>query len=59
MRFEVLTEVRMTMLFFWVVTPCRLVGRCQRYGETSCPQLRWYLPTRLHGVTNQKKNIVT
>jgi hypothetical protein len=28
-RFEVLTvltAVRMTMLFFWVVTPCRLVG---------------------------------
>jgi hypothetical protein len=25
-RFEVLTAVRMTM-FFWVLTPCRLVGR--------------------------------
>jgi hypothetical protein len=24
MRFEVLTVVRMPMLFFWVVTPCRL-----------------------------------
>jgi hypothetical protein len=26
MRFVVLTAVRKTMLFFWVVTPCRLVG---------------------------------
>jgi hypothetical protein len=25
--FGVLTAVKMTMLFFWVVTPCRLVGR--------------------------------
>jgi hypothetical protein len=25
-RFGVLTAVRMTMLFFWVVTPYRLVG---------------------------------
>jgi hypothetical protein len=32
-RFEVLTAVRMMMLFFWVLAPCRLVGRCQRFGE--------------------------
>jgi hypothetical protein len=25
-RFEVLTAVRMTMSFFWVVTPCRPIG---------------------------------
>jgi len=24
---RILTAVRMTMLFLWVVTPCRLVGR--------------------------------
>jgi hypothetical protein len=22
------------VLFFWVLTPCRLVGRCQRFGGT-------------------------
>jgi hypothetical protein len=33
-RFEVLTAVKMSMLFFWVVTPCGLVGRYQRFGET-------------------------
>jgi hypothetical protein len=32
-RFEVFTAVRM-MLFFWVLTPCRFVGICQRFGET-------------------------
>jgi hypothetical protein len=26
-RLEVLTAVKMSMLFFWVVTPCGLVGR--------------------------------
>jgi hypothetical protein len=26
-RFEVFTAVKMTMLFFWVMKPCRLVGR--------------------------------
>jgi hypothetical protein len=30
---EVLTTVKM-MLLFWVVTPCGLVGRHQRFGET-------------------------
>jgi hypothetical protein len=32
-RFEVLTEVKMTMLFFWAVTPCRSGGRYQRFEE--------------------------
>jgi hypothetical protein len=31
---EVLTVVKITMLFFWVVTPYRLVGRYRRFGET-------------------------
>jgi hypothetical protein len=28
----------MSMLFFGVVTPCELVGRYQRFGETYCHQ---------------------
>jgi hypothetical protein len=39
-------EVSMTlmMMFFWVSAPCKLVGRCQRFGETYCLHLqpwRW------------------
>jgi hypothetical protein len=34
---------------FWVVTPCRLVGRYQRFGET------YYL----HGVATQNIVILT
>jgi hypothetical protein len=44
--FEVLTAVKLSMLALWVVTPCCLVGRYQRFGETSP-----------HGVTTQKTNI--
>jgi hypothetical protein len=36
-RFEFSSAVRMT---FWVVTPCRLVGRYQRFGETCCLYLQ-------------------
>jgi hypothetical protein len=32
--FEVLSAVNMSMLFFWVVTLCGLVGRYQRFGGT-------------------------
>jgi hypothetical protein len=32
-KFEVFTAVRMIMFIFWVLAPCRLVGRCQRFGE--------------------------
>jgi hypothetical protein len=32
---EVVTAVRMLMNF-WVLEPCRLDGRCQRFGETYC-----------------------
>jgi hypothetical protein len=35
-RFEVFMVVRMKMLFFWVLEPCQLVGRCQCFGETFC-----------------------
>jgi hypothetical protein len=34
MRFEVLTAVKMSMLIFWVVIPCELVGKYKRFGET-------------------------
>jgi hypothetical protein len=39
----------MTMLF-WVVTPCRLVGRHERFGETYC--------LHLQDVTTQKNIII-
>jgi hypothetical protein len=32
-RFEAFTAVTMMMMFFWVLAPCGLVGRCQRFGE--------------------------
>jgi hypothetical protein len=32
MRFEVLTVVKLSMLVFWDVTPCGLVGRHQRFA---------------------------
>jgi hypothetical protein len=34
-RFEVLTAANISMLEFWVVTPCGLVGRYQCFGETA------------------------
>jgi hypothetical protein len=49
-RFEILPAVRMTMLLFWVVKPCKLVGRHQCFGETYC--------IHLQGVATQKNNIV-
>jgi hypothetical protein len=60
----------MSMLVFWVLTPCGLERRFQRFGRTSLlhlyswrcrqyvPPKRWYLPTCSHGVTTQK-NIFT
>jgi hypothetical protein len=30
----------LTMLFFWVLTLCSLVGRYQRFGETYCLHLQ-------------------
>jgi hypothetical protein len=36
MRFEVLMAVKMPMLVFWLVMPCELVGRYDRFGETYC-----------------------
>jgi hypothetical protein len=34
MIFEVIMAAKISMLFFWVVTPCRLAGRYQRFGGT-------------------------
>jgi hypothetical protein len=33
-QFDILVSVSMKFLFFWVVTPCRLVGRYERFEET-------------------------
>jgi hypothetical protein len=44
MRFEVLTAVKMLMLVFWIVTPCGLVGRYQRFGGTYCLHLQVFSP---------------
>jgi hypothetical protein len=30
----------MSILFFWVVTPCRLVGRYQRFGGTTALKMK-------------------
>jgi hypothetical protein len=37
MRFEVIMMVEMSMLVFWVVVACGLVGKCQQcFGEAYC-----------------------
>jgi hypothetical protein len=43
MRSVVLTAVKMSMLVFWVVTPCGLVGRYQRFRGTYCLLLQGFL----------------
>jgi hypothetical protein len=57
-RFEVLTAVKMMM--FWVVAPCRLVGRYHRFGgmkmETVCfseTLVSTYESTRRHNPEQQ------
>jgi hypothetical protein len=40
MKSEVLTAVKMSTLSFWVVTPCGLVCRYQRFGATYCLHLQ-------------------
>jgi hypothetical protein len=35
-RFEVLTAMKVSMLVFWVVSPCGLIGRYQSFGGTYC-----------------------
>jgi hypothetical protein len=41
-RFKVCTAVVM-MMFFLVLTPCRMVCRCKRFGETLSPSSRSHL----------------
>jgi hypothetical protein len=35
-KLEVLTAAKMSMLVFWVIKPCGLVGRYQHFGGTYC-----------------------
>jgi hypothetical protein len=63
----------MSMLVFWVVTPCGLVGRYQRIRRDILPPSSgltywrqcvllpkcWYLPASKHGVATQKTKIVS
>jgi hypothetical protein len=46
-RFEVFMAVKIHVEVFWVVTPCSVVVRYQRFGV-------WYPITTLNGVTTQK-----
>jgi hypothetical protein len=48
LRFEVFTTVKMSMLVFWIVTPCGLVGRYQRFGGIYCPSSGRYNPEHQH-----------
>jgi hypothetical protein len=56
---------------FWVVTPCGVGVRCQRFRDPCCLHLQgevkwrqqgslkhWYLTTKLHGVITQKMETV-
>jgi hypothetical protein len=57
MRFEVLTAVKMAMLF-WVVTPCGLVDRHQIFGETYCLHLQGWFPgiyLRVHKASQPRR----
>jgi hypothetical protein len=65
MRFEVFMAVKMSMSVFWVVTPCGLRGKYQRFRGTYCLHLQpwiwqyvplkrwWCLPTSPYGFTVQ------
>jgi hypothetical protein len=41
MRFEVFTVVAIIMKFFWVLVPCRLVGRFHSFGDIYCLHLQF------------------
>jgi hypothetical protein len=57
-RFEFLTAVKeMSMLVFWVVTPCGLVGSCQCFGGTYCFHLQGYKFTRHYNPEDQHRQI--
>jgi hypothetical protein len=40
MRFEAFTTVKMMMILFWVLAPCRLVGKCHHFREIYCLHLQ-------------------
>jgi hypothetical protein len=53
------------MFFFWVLAPCRLVGRCQRSEKLQhriwrqfVSPTRWHVSTSLHGAKLQKNHII-
>jgi hypothetical protein len=60
----------MIMMMFWVLAPCRFVGRCQHFGEISWLHRQgrrwrqyvspkpWHLPTNLHGAKTENIVIV-
>jgi hypothetical protein len=60
--FEVLTAVKMTMLLFWVVTPCRLEGMYKRFRglkmekvSVSETLVSTYEPTLRHSPEHREK----
>lgn len=51
---------QLSVLLFWIVTPCGIEGRYQCFGETyysifsaEVPPKCWYIPASLHGVTTR------
>jgi hypothetical protein len=53
MRYEVLTAVKMTVFFFSVMKPCRLISR--RWRQYVSPK-HWHLPTSLWPHNPEKQN---
>jgi hypothetical protein len=37
---EILMGVKKAVSVFWIIMLCGFVGRCQRFGETSCLRLQ-------------------
>ena len=40
MHFSVFTAIRVQIVFFWIVTPCSILGRCRRLRRTCCFSLQ-------------------
>lgn len=51
---EVFTVVNISMLIFWVLTTCGLVGGCQHFWGTHRLQLQPQYNTSPHGLLTQK-----
>jgi hypothetical protein len=59
MRFEVLTA-KISMLVFWVVTPCGLVGEYESFGGTYCLHLQgWHLDPEMEAVCSSETLVPT